>query len=50
MVSFWQNALGYVPGRPAEGGWVVLHDPKEKGQTYRFRPGTRVRHDGVGFT
>ncbi len=27
MMAFWQEALGYVPGRPAEGGFVILKDP-----------------------
>jgi len=26
-VAFWQEALDYVPRRPAEDGWVVLNDP-----------------------
>lgn len=26
-VAFWREALGYVPPRPAEDGWVVLSDP-----------------------
>jgi len=31
MLAFWQEALHYVPRRPARGGWVVLCDPKERG-------------------
>src|SRR2546422_5738769 len=31
MLAFWQEALHYVPRRPAEGGWVVLRDPDGKG-------------------
>jgi hypothetical protein len=31
MVTFWQNALHYVPRRPAKDGWVVLRDPDRKG-------------------
>jgi len=31
MLEFWQAALGYVPREPAEGGWVVLCDPSNKG-------------------
>jgi catechol 2,3-dioxygenase-like lactoylglutathione lyase family enzyme len=27
MLAFWQDALHYVPTRPAEGGWVILRDP-----------------------
>lgn len=26
-VAFWEEALHYVPRRPAENGWVVLRDP-----------------------
>jgi catechol 2,3-dioxygenase-like lactoylglutathione lyase family enzyme len=28
MLAFWQEALHYVTRRPAEGGWVILHDPE----------------------
>jgi catechol 2,3-dioxygenase-like lactoylglutathione lyase family enzyme len=28
MLGFWQEALGYVPREPAQGGWVVLRDPE----------------------
>jgi hypothetical protein len=27
MLAFWQEALHYVPRRPASNGWVVLRDP-----------------------
>lgn len=27
MAAFWQEALHYVPGRPAEDGFVILKDP-----------------------
>jgi catechol 2,3-dioxygenase-like lactoylglutathione lyase family enzyme len=27
MLSFWQEALHYVPGTPVENGWVILCDP-----------------------
>jgi catechol 2,3-dioxygenase-like lactoylglutathione lyase family enzyme len=27
MVSFWQEALGYVPREAPEDDWVVLRDP-----------------------
>lgn len=27
MLAFWQEALHYVPRKPASGGWVVLQDP-----------------------
>jgi len=26
-LTFWQEALHYVPREPAKGGWVVLRDP-----------------------
>jgi catechol 2,3-dioxygenase-like lactoylglutathione lyase family enzyme len=31
MLAFWQEALHYVPTRPAEGGWVILRDPEGRG-------------------
>jgi catechol 2,3-dioxygenase-like lactoylglutathione lyase family enzyme len=31
MFAFWQSALGYVPLRPPEGGWVILTDPTGRG-------------------
>lgn len=31
MLTFWQEALHYVPREPAKGGWVVLRDPKGRG-------------------
>jgi catechol 2,3-dioxygenase-like lactoylglutathione lyase family enzyme len=31
MLAFWQEALGYVPRRPPDGGWVVLVDPTARG-------------------
>jgi catechol 2,3-dioxygenase-like lactoylglutathione lyase family enzyme len=31
MLAFWQEALHYVPTRPAEGGWVILRDPEARG-------------------
>ena len=27
MLAFWQEALHYVPRKPASRGWVVLQDP-----------------------
>lgn len=27
MAAFWQDALHYVPKRPADHGWVILKDP-----------------------
>jgi hypothetical protein len=30
MLAFWQDALHYVPGRPAQGGWAILQDPDGK--------------------
>lgn len=46
MVAFWQDALGYVPREPADGGWVVLRDPAGNGPNLSFqardrRPGRR---------
>jgi hypothetical protein len=37
MVSFWQQALGYVPRSPAAGGWVVLRDPTGRGPNLSFQ-------------
>ncbi len=31
MLSFWSEALHYLPREPASGGWVVLRDPTGKG-------------------
>ncbi len=31
MLAFWQEALHYVLGGPAEGGFAILRDPKGKG-------------------
>jgi catechol 2,3-dioxygenase-like lactoylglutathione lyase family enzyme len=31
MLAFWQAALGYVPVRPPEGGFVILKDPHGSG-------------------
>jgi len=28
MLAFWQEALHYVPRKPAHGGWIVLRDPE----------------------
>lgn len=30
-MEFWQAALGYIPVRPASGGFVILRDAKGKG-------------------
>ena len=27
MVTFWQEALHYIPREPAKDGWIVLCDP-----------------------
>ena len=49
MLTFWQEALHYVPREPAEGGWVVLCDPKGRGpnvsldQVIERRSGKRNR-------
>jgi catechol 2,3-dioxygenase-like lactoylglutathione lyase family enzyme len=37
MVTFWQAALHYVPRAPAQGGWVVLRDPKDRGPNLSFQ-------------
>ena len=37
MVTFWQNALHYVPRGPAKDGWVVLRDPDGKGPNLSFQ-------------
>ena len=31
MLAFWQAALGYVPVRPASGGFAILKDPSSSG-------------------
>jgi hypothetical protein len=31
MMSFWAEALGYVPKYPAEDDWVILQDPSGEG-------------------
>ena len=43
MVSFWQEALHYVPRRPAKDGWVVLRDPNGKGPNLSFQLRERGR-------
>lgn len=49
MLGFWQEALHYVPTRPAKDGWVILRDPAGKGpnvsldQTRERRTGKRSR-------
>jgi len=30
MLTFWQEALCYVPKYPPEEGWVILRDPTER--------------------
>jgi Glyoxalase-like domain len=30
MLTFWQEALHYIPRQPAKNGWVVLCDPNGK--------------------
>ena len=42
-VRFWQNALHYVPRRPAKDGWVVLRDPNGKGPNLSFQRRERNR-------
>ena len=36
-VAFWQNALSYVPKRPAKDGWVILQDPLGQGPNLSFQ-------------
>ena len=31
MLTFWQEALHYVPRAPAKDGWVILSDPEGRG-------------------
>ena len=31
MLTFWQEALHYVPSNPPAGGWVILTDPGGNG-------------------
>jgi catechol 2,3-dioxygenase-like lactoylglutathione lyase family enzyme len=31
MLTFWQEALHYVPGMPVQDGFVILCDPERKG-------------------
>ena len=50
MATFWQQALHYVPRKPATPGWVVLKDPEGKGpnisinQTSEARSGKNRLH------
>ncbi len=44
MMAFWQEALHYVSKRPAEGGWVILHDPEGRG------PNVSLNHDSERLT
>ena len=30
MLTFWREALHYVPRKPPEEGWVILRDPTGK--------------------
>src|SRR2546430_7521595 len=47
--AFWQEALHYVPTRPAKDGWVILRDPAGSApnvsldQTPQKRSGKRSR-------
>ena len=49
MLAFWQEALHYIPTRPAKDGWVILRDPAGGGprvsldQTAEKRSGKRSR-------
>jgi catechol 2,3-dioxygenase-like lactoylglutathione lyase family enzyme len=44
MLSFWSAALGYVPKRPPDGGWVILKDPNGKG------PNVSLNHSQEGHS
>jgi hypothetical protein len=39
MMAFWQEALQYIPRKPADGGWVILRDPAGEG------PNVSLQHD-----
>lgn len=43
MVTFWQNALHYIPREPANDGWIVLRDPEAKGPNLSFQARERRR-------
>jgi len=37
MVTFWQEALGYMRREPASDDWVVLRDPHNGGPNLSFQ-------------
>ena len=37
MVTFWQNALRYVPREPGSKDWIVLRDPAGIGPNLSFQ-------------
>jgi hypothetical protein len=43
MLAFWQEALHYVPRKPAKGGWVVLRDPEERSPNISLNQVTEKR-------
>ncbi len=45
MVRFWQEALHYVPRKPASDGWVVLRDPSVQGPNISL---DKVRENRTG--
>ena len=48
-VAFWQDALDYVPRRPAKDGWVVLKDPNGNGPnlSFQLRESSRAHRNWV---
>ena len=44
MLTFWQEALHYVPSEPAKEGWVILRDPAGRGPNVSLdqAPGKRT--------
>ena len=44
MVTFWQEALHYIPREPAKDGWIVLCDPNETKPNISLNrvPGKRI--------
>ena len=42
-VTFWQEALQYVPRDKPSDGWVVLRDPKGQGPNLSFQKRERRR-------
>jgi len=30
MLAFWQEALHYLPRKPAKDGWIILRDPDRR--------------------